>query len=368
MSTSSNSSRVEYSIYISAAGGGSQELSFDKSITIGRSPDNEVVLSNDPRVSRKHVKLLIEGGQLKIVNMSPKNEIMVNDKKVSEFYMNAESCKIVLGNSTVEVRAKTSYGRAEAVPLNPLNPLQPTTGGSGQQPGNGTPPLQGSTHPAPVGGGSLSSQAPHFQSMTAGVPSQPLPFPGGPAPKRQSRAKKKSSPLIKGIIAAIVIGTIYVVSQEEKKPRAPSGIRSAQERQEDEARALMTIDEERRKREDSGKATKMYDSAQAYYVRGFRDYRQGQFRRAMQSFQAALSFYPAHQLARKYLKLAEVQADKTDRLNMQQGRKYKARGNYELCGSSFQKVMTSIKDPENAVYKEAKILYDVCRTLAEDKY
>ena len=118
----------------------------------------------------------------------------------------------------------------------------------------------------------------------------------------------------------------------------------------------------------SGQNSMQYKAAQENYVKGFRDYRQGQYARAIQSFQAALSFYPNHELARKYILLAQRKFDEMVNYNMSQGRKYYQKQNYKMCQSAFANVMVMLKDSTKPKYIEAKQLFDECNLRTEAKF
>ena len=48
------------------------------SFTIGRGPENDIVLMNDPQISRSHAKIVIVDRDLEVVNLSAKNAIIVD--------------------------------------------------------------------------------------------------------------------------------------------------------------------------------------------------------------------------------------------------------------------------------------------------
>ncbi|HWU42660.1 MAG TPA: FHA domain-containing protein, partial [Bdellovibrio sp.] len=58
-------------------------LDFTKgSATIGRGPENDIVLSNDPRVSRQHAEIKQRDDCFIVVNLSAKNFILVDGVNV----------------------------------------------------------------------------------------------------------------------------------------------------------------------------------------------------------------------------------------------------------------------------------------------
>ena len=57
-----------------------------KPVTIGRSLSSDLVI-NHPEISRTHSKILKENGEFKIIDLSSRNGLIVNDKKVSERFL-----------------------------------------------------------------------------------------------------------------------------------------------------------------------------------------------------------------------------------------------------------------------------------------
>jgi len=124
----------------------------------------------------------------------------------------------------------------------------------------------------------------------------------------------------------------------------------------------------RKQQENSAQNTVQYQAAQEHYIKGFRDYRQKQYARAIQSFQAALSFYPQHELARKYYVQAQRKFDESIDQSMSLGRKYYKKQNFQMCQSSFAQVMIMLKDTSKPKYREAKQMYDECSLRLEGRY
>ena len=83
---------------------------------------------------------------------------------------------------------------------------------------------------------------------------------------------------------------------------------------------------------------------------------------------ATLSFYPNHELARKYLIQAQRKFDASVDTNMSLGRKYYQKQNYKMCQASFANVMIMLKDNSKPKYKEAKQLYEECNLRLEGRF
>ena len=127
---------------------------------------------------------------------------------------------------------------------------------------------------------------------------------------------------------------------------------------------LETIREEMKKR---GVDTPQFRLAEAQFIKGFRDYQQGQYSRAMEAFQSARSFYPDHELASRYYALSKRRFDEKNQLYMIQGRRYLGTQNYRLCEAAFATVLMHIKDKDNSVYQEAKQFHMECQLKQQRK-
>jgi hypothetical protein len=65
-------------------------------------------------------------------------------------------------------------------------------------------------------------------------------------------------------------------------------------------------------------------------------------------------------LAKKYYFIAKRKFDEVVQVHMTQGKRYRGKGNYRLCKSSFENVMVMIKTDTDPIYKEAKQYRDEC--------
>ncbi len=111
-----------------------------------------------------------------------------------------------------------------------------------------------------------------------------------------------------------------------------------------------------------------YQQAQETYIKGFRDYKKGQYERALEQFQACLSLSPQHGLCNRYLRLSQRKFNELIQQQMILGRKYRDQNQFKACIASYRNVMIMIKDSQNVTYKEAKTNYDYCHYMVEGRY
>jgi len=131
------------------------------------------------------------------------------------------------------------------------------------------------------------------------------------------------------ILGLIIFGGLYALlnNDSEKKPedyglRSPSSIQaeieSSQKRREESLRI----------KNSSGKGGRYYREAQSAYIRGSRDFREGNFNGAIQSFTAALALYPKHENAQRYKNLAARKRDELVQNLLFEGNRLMDRGRY----------------------------------------
>jgi hypothetical protein len=313
-------------------------------IRIGRELDNDVVIKEDPRLSRHHAMLEITDNQVEVYDVSQKNKILVNNQKLERARLQ-DGMVFTIGTTDIRLErlpsiadaANITHSNTQPRPLllvQPNSTIEPIARNYPQVPPHGPPGM------------------PHYSGISHSLPRTPGP-----------QAQKKS-PMIYIIIGIVVIGAFVMMSSGHKKPpvddlRTPDQIESTIKESEEAKEKL------RKKIEKLGAN---YQVAQSLYIQGFRDYKKGQYSRAIESFRGAIASDPEHQLAQRYLKLAQRRLDELLQFNMIQGRQYRARQMYERCAASFNNVMNLAPDKSSSTYKEAKSLQEECELQLQEKY
>ncbi|MBX3040768.1 MAG: FHA domain-containing protein [Bdellovibrionaceae bacterium] len=344
-----------------------EKFDFSKgTITIGREAENDVILSRDPRVSRQHVEIKQSLGQFYIVNLSQKNFVLLNGQNVASEKLES---KAVLQVGDSEMRFISHGGTQSLEPLVPAAVVTPVPKRSEMPVAPprpmGAPPPAPFQRPMPPAG----AYPPPPQGMPRG------PYAGQPPPRAAGGgsdslvSKLTSNPrfalfAVLGFIAfSFVVSGLGTKSKkvENRAFRTEEEINVVREEAENEIKAF----QEQRTRMNQ----QIYQKAYENFLRGYRDYRQGQFLRARESFQVVLNLDPDNDLARRYLNLAKIRFDEMVKFNMLQGRRYLEKQNYRMCKASYQTVMTMLgNDPSNPEYKEALILHRQCTAALESRF
>lgn len=313
---------------VSGAMKGTVRLMSISAFTIGRSPENEFVIVNDPKCSRKHAAVQWTAAGCQIATMNHENRVLVNGREIDNAILN-DGDVVTLGETEVQFNLTTA----------------PAAG----------------THEANT---KITLVAPTGMGLTQAMPYGMA----APAPRRRKRKKASSNnPVRMAIYVLIALAVLFLLTPTGKKKKGLS-LRTEQQIKEDietanklnEAAQAMPI-----KRMDE---TVTGRQAQAAFVTGFRDYRKGQFERSIDSFQACLALNPGHSLCNRYLRLAQRRFNEVVQYNMVLGRRYRDQNQFKACRSAFRNVIVMVKDANSTIYKEAKANYDACNAQAEGTY
>lgn len=352
-------------------------LSFDKgNATLGRGPENDIVLANDPRISRQHAEIKQRGNEFVIVNLSAKNFILVNGENVQSEILHKGSV-IQVGDSEMRVIYEPPVAEVapqppplQAVPSAPPVPKpQPTLQPLSQQPVMAPRPQM------PQMPAAQNSAPPMMPNMSAPpMPQQPPMGYGGFQQNTSSPGVPPRAPVSSGggllanpkarfymIVAAVGLVAWFVLSPTKNKgAKDPNAIRTSSITMQDVADAekrtqeLMTVKKEKYD-------SVQYKRAQENFIRGFRDFQQGQYARARESFQVVLNLDPDNELARRYYHLSKIKFDEFVKFNMIQGNRYREKKNWRMCQSNYSNVMTMLQNrKDDPTYKEAKQFFEEC--------
>lgn len=376
--------KFKYTLKVTKGPGVGYSVAFDKDVvSIGRGPENDFVLSADPKVSRKGAELRFRDGAFVIVNLSDKNYVLVNSQEIKSEVID-ETSVIQLGDSEIRFvldQAPPQASKVESVNPNALIPKmkvvnsQPSTAPVGMP----TPPVPPLTPTSGAFGGPLQQNIPNYPSNSSGQSAYRNPNAvggynnagmGATSIARQP-VSSGMNPRVRfyGIIAIVaVVGYLFFSSGAKDKKTDKNAFKttstSLTELAEAEKRTneLLTVKKEKLD-------TIQYRRAQENFVKAFRDFNQGQYARARDSFQVVLNLDPENELARRYFHLSTVKFEEFVKFNMIQGNRYREKRNWRMCQSNFSNVMTMLQYSKNdPTYKEAKQYYDECTLNLEGRY
>ncbi len=376
-------------------------------ISIGRGAENDIVLPNDPKLSRNHIKILCNQDLVTIENLSVRNPILYKDTYEHKIEPNPKD-KIRIGETeiqviwealpgerTVRVGAETlaqiiaekTFVQVESketvmspvmepnipdplVPVPALNAAaKPTVENKivdfkGANLGKGGVPEVRYT---PTSGGLTNPFKPTLATPT---PINTPPQNRSTRKTQQRESSSSSGPIMLIVVAVIIVVGLVMMPDENKKTKKPAQLKDTDQIATELGKSAQIVEQHVRDKHltNDGRMERQFESAQSYYIKGFRDYRQGQYGRAIMSFQASLSFDPNHTLSRKYLNQSIKKQSGIIQFNLDQARRYRLKNYFRLCRSAAQQVMILRKDQNDPQYKNAKAIFDECDTLSKGRF
>lgn len=289
-------------------------------ISIGRDADNDIVL-NDQRCSRHHVLLTVQNNQIIAKDVGSRSGIYINGKKYDETLLQLNQ-QFQIGDTLLSLR----WTGAEQ-----QNPIET----------RGTAPLN----------------KPYNSTAVM----------GGAAARGSGRAKNDKIAFY-GVVALVAVILFLVIKQAPKTNAKNYGIRTDQQIDTDIQNTQQRKDEIFREKMAQGVFSNQAGEAQAAYIQGFRDFRESNYGRAIQSFTAALALNPEHQLAQKYKRLAEKKLDESVQENMLEGKRHYDQNRFELARAAYRTVLILLNDPNNKTYLEAKERLQEVELLLKGRY
>ena len=188
---------------------------------------------------------------------------------------------------------------------------------------------------------------------------------GSNAPSQSKKSR------LRMIIVIIVFAGIYLFLSEQPPAgsKAKEGIKMRTEQDiESDIQEVAQL-EESLKKEKKRMRSQDYKNAQIAYIRGIRDYRQGLFGRARESFRVCKTLYPRHKLCSGYLKKSQIKYEKLTQRNMVLGKQYRKQNQFRQCAASFKTVMTMMAyNTSHPLYKEAVTNFRFCSLQTQERY
>lgn len=334
-----------------------------ETITIGRGPENDIVLANDLRTSRFHAELKFADGNYYIYNKANKNYILINGIK-DEQALVANKSNVTIGESEFKIiysssQQLTSFQTASHSPITFKSPSPSVVPKSNP----GLHVVNNDNFMPPV---NYQSQSPIPQPMANGyaIP-QRMPQ-GAPKAKRSKAPVKKGNnqlPLIIGAVVVVALLFMFTSKKEEEKPKGNPIVTPILE---EEVRLKKSEEELEKARERMKNLDSRKMMARQFLVSGMREFNNGQYHKAIEYLASAFQSDPTLDDAAKYHMKAKQNLDKLIDHSFSEGKKYKESNNYRMCKASFQTVLFFIKNNmKHPRYIEAKQYYDECSSLDE---
>lgn len=336
------------------ADAGSQFQLLPPRVTIGRDPENNIVL-HDPRVSRQALVIEFKPEEIVATDTSGKTGLALNGVSSARasirdgdiltigdtellFIVEAMQLPPVphsIGPSASATPARLHSVGALATPPLGLGPLVPPL----------TPPFSQPFHPPPP----RAAHAAHARTS--------------PTPEASRKI------VFYAMVALLIGGAAWLLSGNKAVKHNDPTLRTDSVVEKEIELSNSRVDEVLKKRAfRSDEERTRFEEAQKHYLEGFRDYQKGQWIRAYKSFETARAIDPDHELARRYSQLAEKHRDEMIALLTLSGRQFKEKQMYSRCSAAFEKVLDAIANKDDVKYKQAEAMKTECDVMLNGRY
>lgn len=374
------------------------------SFTLGRGPENEVVLINDPQISRQHARLQVVGQDIEIINLSKKNKVMVGSEEIQKWKLINDST-FVIGDTELQI----AFEIEKITPVAPLPQLVRMS----NLPALPTPPIEGGA-PPPIPGAPAKAPAPtqkpqpaqrkpmsppamrqqapaqrqqQMQARGAMAPGRPMQQQmQRPMPQQQPNAQpnlgyakpQKASggffadPKVRFylIVGTLVLGLVYWLNMEEPKKAQSTEIKPTLKYEDEYLLKQNSVTEKeldlKRKNQLEQKNSPTNLRIQENFQKGMRDFQLGNYTRSLDFFQVVLNLDSGHVMARRHLYLAKIRFDEIVKAKLALGESYYQKHNFKMCLAMYQQVLIMLQGKNNdQSYQTAQSMSEKCQLAAE---
>lgn len=281
-------------------------------IKVGRAPENHIIIKDDIKVSRYHAQIELTPKGYTVKDLKSSHGVLVNGKKISVASLQLGdqivfgSTKMILQDASTEIRSIASGGAA-------------------------LPSLKDPTPLKQNSGGPITSKD-RLDRMARPPTSKP----------------NSISPVIL-LIAALLIGGAAYFATAPQSGTKKSGFQFKDSATLNEQLSTSMQDNERLEAEirSAGKDSQLYSEAQGFFLRGFRDYREQNYSRAIQNFEAALALYSSHPTARVYLEKTRLKLNQIVTEALARGEKDFSLQKYQKALNEYNTVINLVNNPDD---------------------
>ena len=286
---------------------GSSFLLAGKKITIGRQEGNDIVL-NDPKCSREHAIIEMTANGIRIRDTGSQRGFLLNGEPTRMAYLEPGQV-VTIGSTSFRLGTVAPSSLPMAQPLSVAPTPQPAS--------------------APASMGYATTGATAFT------------------------AKKKPPVLLIGLALIVVVGAL--LNQGEKaKPKVPETSVSKKADVEIEL-TNKRLDDLIRERNTQERDSITYKDAESAFIEGYRDFREGNYKRARDAFSAAASLNPNHKFATRYQSLASQRLEQSITQAMTAAQIHTERNQFKQALAAYKRVMFLTDDVNDKRFQEAKI-------------
>lgn len=187
---------------------------------------------------------------------------------------------------------------------------------------------------------------------------------------KQDEKQQAGKPMLIFIAVMAVLFCAFLMLEETTAPKIEEKLatQSDVDKQIQESKDRTTLIRESYEKKKKLSENKYLYNVEKHFISGFRDFQNGQYGRAIDSFGTTIATDQSHVRALQYAKTARKQRDDLIDTHLQDGAKYKDKLMYNRCAAEFEKAIVLIDNVHSKKYELARTQYDECRLLKAGGY
>jgi pSer/pThr/pTyr-binding forkhead associated (FHA) protein len=343
-------------------------------VVLGRGPENDVVLMNDPQVSRLHAEIRLVDREFEIFKISQKNAIIIDGESVDKWKLVSGST-FTIGDSEILIE----FDLGQAVVFVQLIPKSSENTVVAVKPNAKTPSVP-KAQMALAKPSAVKPAQPLVQQQARQM-SSPNPQHMMRAQQQQTQAQARAPQSVNesifdnpkfrfyAIAGFIIAGLLFFFLGPAKQTKSTKPKPTM--KYEDEIAIKMNSTPEKelvKKREETkvDRNSPQYLRAQENFIRGMRDYNLGNYLRAQEFFQVVLNLDSDNQLAKRHLFLSQVRFDELVQTKLMLGESYYSKHNFSMCVSMYKQVVNMLDNKKaDSKYKLAERKVKECELASQ---
>lgn len=181
-----------------------------------------------------------------------------------------------------------------------------------------------------------------------------------PLPSRLEKPerKKKKAVFFKFVLILVFLGTGFLFLSDNSSEKETEKIKLKTKKD-----TLSEVEDLNQKIDLESKKFNLnfkQKGARIAFISGFRDYRKGYYKRALNMFKHCLILDKKNPLCRSYELKSFSQIEKLVQKKMETGNSYLEKKQYSACEAAFRSVEIMVEDTNHPVYKEARAKKTAC--------
>ena len=207
-----------------------------------------------------------------------------------------------------------------------------------------------------------------FYSKTNQKTQSQLPGQAPPQPQINGSKKQRNFYLLAGFLVFIILSIVFL----ENSPQSPALEKVATQKdlqkqiKESQERSSLIRKSRLEKRKLNNK-NYLYN-VENHFISGFRDFQNGRYGRALDSFGTTISVDKNHLKAHLYARSAKRKRAQLIDTHLRDGQKYKAKMMFNRCAAEFEKALILINQKSSQKYRLARNQMEECRLLKTGAY